>query len=134
MMERVDIMSIEAWKIAKRNTKEAERYLSLIGKTTTNSTLGSRKGAAATAGELTKFQITTQIHFQPYDGATNYHDCKAFDAALSEVVRKKWSTIKEEAMALLRQREAEAGAKAEAGLEEILAEIRSKNTSHTVSP
>ncbi|NPD16936.1 hypothetical protein HOY34_17220 [Xinfangfangia sp. D13-10-4-6] len=86
-------VSIEAWKKAKQNTAEAEAYLGLIGKTTTQSTVASREGAGATAGSLTKFEITTQIHFQPYDGATNYHNCKAFDSALSEVVRKKWTAI-----------------------------------------
>lgn len=119
-------MSIEAWKRAKQNTGEAEAYLSLIGKTTKHSTLASREGEGATAGTLTKFEIATQIHFQPSDGATNYHSCKAFDAALSEVVRKKWTAIRDEAMALLREKEAAAGAAAESSLEAILADIRSK--------
>lgn len=122
-------MSVEAWKRAKQNTAEAVAYLALIGKTTNQTTVAANSGVGATAGELTKFQITTQIHFQPYDGATNYHDCKAFDAALSEVVRKKWSTIRDEAMALLREREAQAGAAAEAALEAMISDIRSKQPS-----
>ena len=121
-------MSIEEWKKAKHNTAAAEAYLALIGKTTNQTTVAANSGVRATAGELTKFAIRTQVHFQPYDGATNYHDCEVFDAALSEVVRKQWTAIRDEAMALLREREAKAGADAEASLEAILAEIRSKQT------
>lgn len=119
-------MSIEAWKKAKRNVAEAEAYLGLIGKTTKQSTLASNEGEHATAGELTRFSVSTQINFQPYDGAKNYHECREFDAALSEVVRKKWTVIRDEAMALLREREAMAGTAAEASIEAILADIRSK--------
>ena len=127
-------MSIDAWKKAKHNAGEAEAYLGLIGKTTNQSTVASREGVGATAGQLTKFEIITQIHFQPYDGATNYHNCKAFDAALSEVVRKKWTTIRDEAMALLREKEAAAGAAAEASVEALLADIRSKQPARTEAP
>ena len=127
-------MSIEAWKKAKQNTAAAEAYLSLIGKTTNQTTVAANSGVRATAGELTKFAIKTQIHFQPYDGAKNYHDCEAFDAALSEVVRKQWTTIRDEAMSLLREREADAGAKAEAALEAMLADIRSKQPATRPDP
>lgn len=119
-------MSIEAWKKAKNATAEAEAYLALIGKTTKNTTVAARNGEGATAGELTKFEIRTQVHFQPYDGATNYHNCNAFDAALSVVVRKKWSQIRDEAMDYLREKEATAGAAAASDIEAILADIRSK--------
>lgn len=116
-------MSVEAWRKAKNTTAAAKNYLSLIGKTTDRSTLASREGAGATAGKLTTFSIKTQIHFQPYDGATNYHDCKEFDAALTEVVRKKWESIRDEAIELLEKREAEAAIAAKASVEKMLAEI-----------
>jgi len=116
-------MSIEAWRKAKNATSAAKNYLSLIGKTTDRSTLASRDGVGATAGKLTTFAIKTQIHFQPYDGSTNYHDCKEFDAALTEVVRKKWASIRDEAMELLAKREAEAAIAAKSSVQNLLAEI-----------
>lgn len=116
-------MSIEDWRKAKNATSAAKNYLALIGKTTTQSTVASRHGEHATAGKLTTFQIQTQVNFQPYDGATNYHSCKVFDAALTEVVRKKWSSIRDEAMDLLAKREAEAAIAAKESVQALLTEI-----------
>ena len=116
-------MSIEAWRKAKNATSAAKNYLSLIGKTTDRSTLASLEGVGATAGKLTTFSIKTQIHFQPYDGATNYHDCKEFDAALTEVVLKKWGSIRDEAMELLAKREAAAAIAAKSSVYALLTEI-----------
>ncbi len=116
-------MSIKKWQDATAARKDAEEYLSLIGKTTSRSTVASREGENATAGALTTFEIRTQIHFQPYDGATNYHNCKAFDGALTTVVRRKWSAIRDEAIALLRETEREASILAENQVKGMLAEI-----------
>ena len=116
-------MSIKKWQDATAARKNAEAYLSLIGKTTSRSTVAAREGEHATAGCLTTFEIRTQIHFQPYDGATNYHNCKAFDEALTAVVRRKWSAIKDEAIALLLETEREASLLAEEQVKGMLAEI-----------
>ena len=117
-------MSIKKWQDATAVRKGAEAYLSLIGKTTSRSTVAAREGEHATAGCLTTFEIRTQIHFQPYDGATNYHNCKAFDVALAAVVRRKWSAIRDEAIALLREEEREASLLAEEPVKGMLAEIK----------
>ena len=116
-------MNIKKWQSATAARKDAEEYLSLIGKTTSQSTVAAREGEQATAGRLTTFEIRTQVHFQPYDGATNYHNCKAFDEALTAVVRRKWSAIRDEAIALLREEEREASLLAEEQVKGMLAEI-----------
>lgn len=117
-------MSIENWRKAKARRLNAERYLSLIGKTTTGSTLSNREGEHRTAGKLANFSVKTQIRFQPYDGAKNHHDCEELDAALAEVLRKKWDDISKEAIELLRRKEGEAAIAAEADVNDLLAEIR----------
>ncbi|MBY6005402.1 hypothetical protein KUV62_15865 [Salipiger bermudensis] len=113
----------KAWAMSRAARLEAEEYIALIGKTTTRSTVAAREGEHVTAGSLTKLVVQTEIHFQPYDGATNYHKSKAFDEALSTVTRKRWSDLQAEAMELLRQREKEAAVAARAEVEAQLAEI-----------
>lgn len=119
------------WGEARQKRHEAEAYISLIGKTTNRSTVASRNGEHATAGTLTKFTVTTQIHFQPYDGAKNYHDCKAFDAALSTVARKHWKMLHAEALELLRQQEREAAVAAKEEVERQMQEIEAAMSEQT---
>lgn len=124
-------MSIEAWRRAKARTNEAVAYSSLIGKTTNQSTLASREGEASTAGRLHSLEVKTQIHFQPYDGATNYHVCKDFDAALSRAVQENWDQLKDRAIAILRDAEKDCALEAEASVHSLLAEIQSAKVGGT---
>lgn len=112
---------ITAWHKARHQREQAEKYIGLIGKTTTQSTVARREGEAATAGTLTKFAITTEINFQPYDGATNYHRDEAFDEALTKVARRKWTELQAEALELLREKERTA---AEAALDEVKEQLK----------
>ncbi|SLN74876.1 hypothetical protein ROJ8625_04118 [Roseivivax jejudonensis] len=109
------------WGTARKVRHDAEKYIELIGKTTDRTTAASREGSHATAGKLSKLVVSTEINFQPYDGATNYHRDNGFDAALSEVVRKHWSNLCREALDLLREREREAAIAAKA---EVAAQLR----------
>jgi hypothetical protein len=114
---------IKEWADAKQKRHDAESYISIIGKTTTATTVADRQGIHATAGKLHKLAVSTQMHFHPYDGATNYHDCKAFDAALSAVVRNNWDALKDQAMALLKAQERSAAIDARGEVEAQLNEI-----------
>lgn len=125
--------STKMWGEAKKSRREADDYIGLIGKTTTKSTLASHKGEIATAGKLSKLVVSTQVHFQPYDGANNYHDCKSFDAALSSVARKHWDMLRSEALDLLREQEREAAIAAKEEVEKQLAEINSAMSGKLVS-
>lgn len=116
-------MSIKAWNIAKLERIEAENYLSLIGKTTKRTTVAERYGEGATAGELTKFAVSTEINFQKVDGGQNYHRCKAFDEALSAILRRKWTEISAEAMDYIRKAEADAAKAAADDLRKMLSEV-----------
>ena len=109
-------MSIDAWKKAKIATASAKAYLALIGKP-------SEYATAKHYGELSKFSISTEIHFQPSDGARNYHDCKEFDAALTTVVREKWGILRDEAVELLVKEEAKAAVAAKETVESLMREI-----------
>jgi hypothetical protein len=114
---------VKQWGEARQLRREAEEYISLIGKTTKRSTVAIREGENATAGSLTKLVVTTQMHFQPYDGATNYHNCKAFDEALSTVARKHWGALHAEALELLRQQEREAAIAAKSEVDQQMRDI-----------
>lgn len=114
---------VEKWRAAIKARKEAEEYIGIIGKTTIYSTVAKREGEHATAGSLVKFEVATQMHFQPSDGATNYHTCRTFDAAIATVARKHWGDLHAEALELLRQQEREAAIAAKAEVEAQLAAI-----------
>lgn len=101
----------------KRSEHDAKEYVALIGKTTTATTVAQRSGEHATAGSLHKFVVQTQIHFQPYDGATNYHDCKAFDAALTRAARERFTELRDRAFEILREDAAKLADEAKAELQ-----------------
>ncbi|WP_422073954.1 hypothetical protein [Tranquillimonas rosea] len=111
------------WGEARQKRHDAEKYIGLIGKTTDRSTVAHREGVHATAGTLHSVIVQTQIHFQPYDSATNYHADKGFDAALSEVVLRHWKDLRAEALDLLRERERKAAVAAKAEVEDQLRQI-----------
>ncbi|WCE67938.1 hypothetical protein PL335_06220 [Sulfitobacter faviae] len=96
---------------------DAKQYVNLIGKTTTNTTVAQRSGEHATAGTLHQFAVQTQIHFQPYDGATNYHNCKAFDAALTRAARERFTELRDRAFEILREDAAKLADEAKAELQ-----------------
>lgn len=114
---------ISDWKEAQKKLQDARDYLALIGKTTTQSTLASREGESATRGRLTKVSVETQVHFQPYDGATNYHRSAHFDQALSAVISANWSSLRDQTLAHLESEVQATARKAKAELEAQLAEI-----------
>ena len=115
----------KAWRAAKKKIADAKAYLSLIGKTTTSSTVAHRDGPAATAGALTTLKVVTQINFQPYDGATNYHDCVAFDDAISSAARENWPALQRRALEILSENERKSAQLAKEELEAELAEVSS---------
>ena len=127
-------MSMEAWHRAKIALSGAREYLSLIGKTTRHSTLSSREGEAATAGRLHCVEVKTTIHFQPSDGARNYHDCKEFDAALAKVVRNHWKQLSQEAIEALQAQERVAAASAREAVERMLADINAADAALSTPP
>ncbi|MBO9430585.1 hypothetical protein [Sulfitobacter sp. R18_1] len=114
------LMEYRTIKAAERSSKQ---YIALIGKTTTNSTVAQRNGEHATAGSLHKFAVQTQIHFQPYDGATNYHDCKAFDAALTRAARERFTELRDRAFEILREDAAKLAEEAKAELQKEMDDI-----------
>lgn len=105
------------YRKVKAAQSDAKQYVDLIGKTTNRSTVAERSGEHATAGSLHKFVVQTQIHFQPYDGATNYHDCKAFDAALTRATRERFTELRDRAFEILREDAAKLADEAKAELQ-----------------
>ena len=116
-------MSLEKYRQAKQVLADAKAHLALIGKTTRNSTLATREGEGATAGRLHSLAVQTVMHFQPSDGAQNYHESKYFDAAFARVVRKNWSALSAQAIALLEQDVRDNAAAAKAALYAQIGEI-----------
>lgn len=127
-------MSMEAWRRAKGALAEATDYLSLIGRTTRYSTLASTQGEAATAGKLHGVDVKTTIHFQPSDGATNYHNCKAFDTALSKAIRSHWKELSQEAIAAMQADERAAASAARVSVEQMLADINAADAALSPAP
>lgn len=108
---------LKQYRQIKADEREAREYIGLIGKTTDRSTVAMREGAHATAGEMTTFSVTTKINFQPYDGATNYHTCRAFDAALTRAARERFLELSDRAFAIMAEDAAKLAADAKAELQ-----------------
>lgn len=76
----------------QRSLNEAEQYVAKIGAAQPHYRDGS-------AGRLNRLTVSTEIHHQPSSGATNYHKCNPFDAALAIVVKERFSELAGEALA-----------------------------------
>ena len=87
----------ETWKALKNEQHEAARW---AGK------LGAKSNATAPhLGTISGAEGKLCIHYQPSDGATNYHDSpKAFNACLAEVMKKNAKQLIEEALHLMQER------------------------------
>lgn len=93
-------MSVERYKAIKQNEAVARHYLSKIGRVS--------NATARHTGTLNKVSVETEIHFQPTDGALNYHKCKAFDAALAVVIQREFADLSAKTLDLLQAKTAEA--------------------------
>lgn len=85
------------YKGALEAYQSAAHRLSLIGKDQPHTT-------ARAKGYLASVEIKTMVHFQPSDGATNYHGDVAFDKALTEVVRANFAALSKQALDILEGR------------------------------
>lgn len=112
---------MEAWKRAKGDLANAREYVGMIGKPQPYTT-------AKANGYLHALKVTSQVHFQPSDGAANYHNGEAFDAALARVVQAEFARLSCQALALLENDAQTAGRVARAEVEQMLAEIDAPET------
>jgi homoserine acetyltransferase len=65
----------------------ALEHLSYLGK--------EQRTTRPAKGYLSDLRVTATIHYQPTDGATNYHTDATLDAALSKAARKLFPQIRE---------------------------------------
>lgn len=93
--------ALKGFKAAKQALHKACEFVGLIGKPQTQTT------ARGCYGHISSIEVTTTVHFQPYDGATNYHKCEEFDAALAEVIREQFGPLRDAALDKLTARVAD---------------------------
>lgn len=84
---------------AVKELNAAKEYYSIIGRV-------SQKATATNTGKWHGLSVSTEIHYQPYDGAKNYHKCKEFDNALSEIIEFRIEELAEQAIQSLTERAA----------------------------
>jgi len=106
----------EIYQQALRDRAECQRWAALIGKQS-NATAPHRGAITGVSGHFA-------IHFQPSDGATNYHDSpKIFDAVLADVMKDHSKMLIEETLAVFVRRENDALVKCKSFAEAMLKEI-----------
>ena len=88
------MQGLDNWRKATQDYAEAKKYIEKNGKMPTHCTTNTR-------GTLHAVKVETMIHFQPSDGAKNYHNCQAFDDALAEIIKINFVGLAEKAMGLL---------------------------------
>lgn len=76
---------LEELRQRARALQDAREYLGKIGR--------PQKTTARDVGKLHGISVNSKVHYQPTDGATNYHECTAFDVALSHVVKDEWRSL-----------------------------------------
>lgn len=108
-------MSMESWNKAKGNLHEVERFLSMLGK--------EQRTTADARGKVHSVVAATTIQYQEVDGSKNYHECKAFDFAMSKAVRNNFASLKEEAIKMLRADVEHLGITARRDVEKLLAQM-----------
>lgn len=86
---------------AKSRLAQATAFVSLIGRLSETTT-------AQHVGTVHTIEIVTTIHYQPYDGAKNYHKCPAFDDALAAVIREDFAALSKKAIVRLQHARANA--------------------------
>jgi hypothetical protein len=106
---------LNKWHTAKAKLSSAQKYVSMIGKK--QNTSRDARGYVHSVG------VKTQVYYQERDGAKNYHTCDDFDRALSEVIKKNWDGLAEQALIELERKVAESGKNARADVEALLEEI-----------
>lgn len=105
-------MGINDWNKARDDLRQAREYLGKVGK--------AQRTTSDAVGKWHSLSVNTQIHYQPTDGAKNYHDCSAFDKALSVVLKNHIHTLQSEAIALLESEVARSGKEARQSVQAIL--------------
>ncbi|MEM6465603.1 MAG: hypothetical protein AAF679_03730 [Pseudomonadota bacterium] len=108
-------MSMKAWNDAKTNLHSAREYLSKIGK--------QQRTTSDALGKWHSLAVNTEIHYQPTDGAKNYHECVAFDRAMSTVLKNHIHALQSEAMALLEAEVERTGKDARQSVQAMLDQI-----------
>lgn len=108
-------MSMKKWGEAKTALLEARGYLAKIGK--------AQRTTSDAVGKWHSLSVTTQVYYQEVDGAKNYHDCPAFDAALSTVLKNHIHSIQSDAIALLESEVVRTGKEARDQVQAMLDQI-----------
>lgn len=86
----------QAYIKRRQDMESALAVLGLIGKKSTHAT-------AENVGRIHSLDVKAIIHFQPSDGAKNYHDSSSLDAALARAARQMWPQLRERAEQILRE-------------------------------
>ena len=86
--------ALEQYKTAKQRYDEAKNVADMIGM--------QELSTAGGKGKLHIIQVRATVHYQPTDGAKNYHESEALNAALSIIACKHWDTMLVEALAVLK--------------------------------
>ncbi len=84
--------ALDRFAKAKENLRRIKVFLDKIG-AKQNTTVRDAYG------HVHSITTSTTIYFQPYDGATNYHESSEFDLAFQAVVKKHWKELSAEALA-----------------------------------
>lgn len=105
----------------KRDYMEAREYVAKVGKPEPHFRDGS-------VGRLHDLMVKTRVCHQAAPSATNYWDDTNFDAALAEVVRRRFGELSKEAIDLMESRYRESRIAEKDALLAQLAEIEALET------
>lgn len=108
--------AIDNYRQKKAELEAAKARLDLIGKKQPYTT-------AKATGYLHSLTVKTSVHFQPSDGAKNYHDDDKFDAALAAVIKSSFAQLAAHAIAVMERDVAIAARAATKELEQLRAEF-----------
>lgn len=86
--------ALAQYQAAKQRYAEARTVIDMIGM--------KERSTAGAKGKLHNLDVKATVHYQPTDGAKNYHESAALNAALSTVTRKHWDMLLAEALAILK--------------------------------
>jgi hypothetical protein len=91
------MIKLDAWKQAKSEQEYAEKWAAMLGQQSRSTAVHTGKIHCAN-GSLT-------IHFQPIDGANNYHEAPlAFRDALAEVMKDMGPELVNKTLEVMRER------------------------------
>ena len=105
---------VERFKKLKNSALESKQYISMIGKIEHHS---------SSKGRLHELRIKTQIHYQPYAGAQNYHNNVHFDEYLTKAILINFDSLTEKAFDLMKQDIEVAKEEAKSDLEDLRKEL-----------